>query len=200
AVPEFVKVKTWETQETLGSLFMWYHADDEPPSWQMNDIRDIPSGNWKLGVRYESVLSVHIRDLGENEADLAHFGALHKPNPLMSPEEFSVSGGDTFWGRVLTYDWTADWHVEAHTSVVDVDADLEVFGKVYPILHHKACVTLHGPACLIVRVSSQLGNIFMVVTITPEGPFENRVVHKLYFDPGSRMIFRFIASKVYLSA
>ncbi|XP_040066096.2 cholesterol 7-desaturase nvd-like [Ixodes scapularis] len=198
--PEFVKVKTWETREVLGSLFMWYHADDGPPSWQVEDVREVSNGHWKLEMRYESILSVHIRDLGENEADLTHFGALHKPNPLMSPEEFSVSAGDTFWGRMLSYDWTADWHVEAHTSIVEVDANLRVFGKIYPILNHKARVTLHGPGCMIVQVSCKLGDIRMVVTITPEGPFQNRVVHKIYFEPRALMIFRFFVSKVYLSA
>ncbi|KAL1474628.1 hypothetical protein MTO96_037831 [Rhipicephalus appendiculatus] len=194
-VPDFVKVKTWTTAELLGNVFLWYHADGEEPSWQ---VEDIPGGDERP---LESV------DATRGDAQLPHPGRGRErvgrdalpapstgPNLLLSPEEFAKNAGDTTWGRFFTHLWTAKWHVDEHRCCVDIEAKIRVLGRCPRLFDIVSYLRLQGPALLVVRVESSFGAQLTVAAITPLGPFRIRVVHTTHFAPRTNLIFRWLAS------
>lgn len=196
-VPDFIKIRTWTTAELLGNVFLWYHADGEEPTWQIEDVAEVTSGRWKAWTRYEETVSCHIRDLAENESDVTHFGYFHGPNVLLSPEEFAKNAGDTTWGRFFTHLWTAKWYTDEHRCCVDIEAKIRVLGRCPRLFDNVTYLRLQGPALLMVRVESAFGAQLTVVAVTPLGPFRIRVVHTIHYAPRTNTIFRWLASNVY---
>nr|XP_054919013.1 cholesterol 7-desaturase nvd-like [Dermacentor andersoni] len=196
-VPDFVKIKTWTTAELLGNVFLWYHADGEEPSWQVEDVPEVTSGRWKAGRRYEETLNCHIRDLSENESDVTHFSYFHGPNVLLPPEEFAKNAGDTGWGRFVTHLWTAKWYTKDHRCCVDIAAKIRVLGRCPRFFDNVTNLTLQGPGLLVVRVECDFGTQLTVVAVTPMGPFRIRVVHTIHYEPRASLLFRWLASIVY---
>ncbi|KAG0416786.1 hypothetical protein HPB47_006150 [Ixodes persulcatus] len=199
-VPEFVKLKTWQTEELLGHIFLWFHADGEEPSWKLEDVPQITNGEWKMFRRYEEKLTCHIRDLAENESDLTHFRYFHGPNLFVSMEEFSKNAGDTKWGRFLTHIWTPKWYTVDHKCNVDIDADVLVLGRCPAFLKNRTYLTMHGPGLLMVRLECKFGTQVTVVSVTPEEPFQVRVVHRIHFEPNTTWLFRCLSSKGYVNS
>ncbi|CAN7940496.1 unnamed protein product, partial [Ixodes hexagonus] len=196
-VPEFARLKKWETDEVMGIVFVWYHAEGEKPSWRIEDVPEICNGGWRLFKRYEEAVTGHIRDLAENGSDLVHFRYFHGPNFFVTAEEFSENGGTTCWGRFLTHIWRAKWHTEDHKCFVDIDADMEVFGKRPKFLYNRSYLRLQGPALLVVRTECEFGRQITVTSITPEGPLQVRLVHRMYCDSRTLLIFRLLSSRAY---
>lgn len=199
-MPEFVKIKTWEIEEVNGFVFLWYHAEGDEPSWRILDIPEISTGSWKLWKRYEDRVSVHIRDITENESDMAHFYYFHKPNPLVSAEEFSVNGGATPWGRMLKHVWSAEWSIKEHVCCLDVDGVVHIFDRHYKLFDHKAKIRLYGPGFMSVTVDTNFGKAIALAAIVPEGPFQIRVVSRIHFAPNTSFITRIISSHIFYAA
>lgn len=197
AVPEFAHIKKWETDEVMGLLCVWYHAEGEKPSWKIEDVPEISSGGWKLFKRYEEIVTGHIRDLAENGSDMVHFKYFHGPNFFVTAEEFSQNGGVTTWGRFLTHIWKANWHTEGHKCIVDMDADMKVFGKTPSFLYNRSYLKLQGPALLVVRTDCKFGKQITVTSITPEGPLQIRLIHRMHCDQSTSFLFRLLSSRAY---
>ncbi|KAH9360775.1 hypothetical protein HPB48_018230 [Haemaphysalis longicornis] len=196
-VPDFVRAKKWTSVELMGNVFLWYHADNEEPSWTIEDVPQVTSGSLKPWKRYEETLSCHIRDLAENESDLTHFSYFHGPNVLISPEEFANNAGTSAWGTFFTHVWTAKWSTDEHRCCVDINAKIRVLGR-YPLfLYNVTYLRLQGPALLVVRSETAFGNQLTVCAVTPLGPFRIRVVHTIYYEPGANLLFRFLAGIIY---
>ncbi|CAN7990886.1 unnamed protein product [Ixodes pacificus] len=196
-VPEFAQIKKWETDEVMGLLCVWYHAEGEKPSWKIEDVPEISSGGWKLFKRYEETVTGHIRDLAENGSDMVHFKYFHGPNFFVTAEEFSQNGGVTTWGHFLTHIWKANWHTEGHKCTVDIDADIKVFGKTPSFLYNRSYLKLQGPALLVVRTDCKFGKMITVTSITPEGPLQIRLIHRMHFDQSTSFLFRLLSSRAY---
>ncbi|XP_065292369.2 cholesterol 7-desaturase nvd-like isoform X2 [Dermacentor albipictus] len=199
-VPDFVKIKTWTTAELLGNVFLWYHADGEEPSWQVEDVPEVTSGRWKAWRRYEETLSCHIRDLPENESDFMHFRYLHGPNVLLPPEEFAKNAGDTGWGRFFTHLWTAKWYTKEHRFCVDIASKIRVLGRCPRFFDNVGILTQQGPGLMVVRGECGFGNQLIVIAVTPIGPFRMRVVHTMHFEPRASLLFRWLAGIIYTKA
>lgn len=63
AVPEFVKLKMWKTFETNGFLFIWFHAEDQEPTWHPDPIAEVNEGTWSYRGRSEMRVACHIQVL-----------------------------------------------------------------------------------------------------------------------------------------
>ena len=59
-MPDFAKVKTWLNSEVNGVIFMWYHAEDEEPTWWPQSIKQIESGKWRYRGRSEHHVNAHV--------------------------------------------------------------------------------------------------------------------------------------------
>ncbi|XP_078479212.1 cholesterol 7-desaturase nvd-like, partial [Lampetra planeri] len=78
-VPEFARVRSWESCERNGTVYAWYHCDGGEPTWQVPEVEEISSGEWQYRGRTEHTINAHIQVSPENAADVAHINHLHSP-------------------------------------------------------------------------------------------------------------------------
>lgn len=61
AAPEFAKLKMWTTTEKYGFIYLWYHAENEKPSWFPDEVKEVESKAWKYRGRSEFRVTCHIQ-------------------------------------------------------------------------------------------------------------------------------------------
>lgn len=60
-MPDFARVKKWPSCEQNDIIFVWYHAEEDEPSWQPTPIPQIQNGEvWYRG-RNEFLVNSHIQ-------------------------------------------------------------------------------------------------------------------------------------------
>jgi hypothetical protein len=60
-VPDFARVKKWPSCEENNIVFVWYHAENEEPTWLPTAIPQIQNGDvWYRG-RNEFLVNSHIQ-------------------------------------------------------------------------------------------------------------------------------------------
>ncbi|XP_040361055.1 cholesterol 7-desaturase nvd-like [Ixodes scapularis] len=191
-VPEFIRAKTWLSCELLGLLFIWYHAEDEPPSWHLVDCPEISSGQWKVERRFEHTVHCHIQDIAENGADVGHFNKLHKASCLMTSDQFAKTGGLCWWGQLATHSWDAKWTSNGHAASVKVDTSVSLLGFSPDFLKQHVDVRQVGPALVILHMKGRHGDTLIVQALIPEGPLRIRVLHSFFPEPGQPWLMRWI--------
>ncbi|EEC12716.1 conserved hypothetical protein [Ixodes scapularis] len=174
-VPEFIRAKTWLSCELLGLLFIWYHAEGEPPSWHLVDCPEISSGQWKVERRFEHTVHCHIQDIAENGADVGHFNKLHQASCLMTSDQFAKTGGLCWWGQLATHSWDAKWTSNGHAASVKVDTSVSLLGFSPDFLKQHVDVRQVGPALVILHMKGRHGDTLIVQALIPEGPLRIRV-------------------------
>ncbi|XP_065294373.1 cholesterol 7-desaturase nvd-like [Dermacentor albipictus] len=189
-VPEFVKATRWEMRESLGLLFVWYHADGAAPSWELPDVAEVEKGLWREEHRFEHIVEAHIQDIAENGADLGHFNQIHRASCFLTSEQFQRTLGNSWWGRLVNHSWQATWTPHEHTASVDVAACVSVFGTCPDFLKHRVQVLQVGPALVLVRMHSRHGDCLIIQSLTPVAPFRVRLVHRFYPEPQLPWIIR----------
>jgi nitrite reductase/ring-hydroxylating ferredoxin subunit len=72
--PPAMRLAQRETRELNGAIFVWHHADDSPPTWEIatQSMDDFPSP-----FRDVSTLVDHPQEVVENAVDIGHIGPLH---------------------------------------------------------------------------------------------------------------------------
>jgi nitrite reductase/ring-hydroxylating ferredoxin subunit len=87
-IPPRARAERWTSLERNGMVFVWYDAQEKPPSF---DVPDIPEWHddafTKSWLRYEWTLATHPQEMVENGVDWQHFPTVHFMNP---PRETSV--------------------------------------------------------------------------------------------------------------
>ena len=76
-VPPGAKMRAWTLREKNGVVFVWHHAEDAPPDYELPDLPMIGDPAW---TPYEiRRWTVHSRwlDMNENAVDRAHFQFVH---------------------------------------------------------------------------------------------------------------------------
>lgn len=205
-MPEFVKIKKWTTDEVLGLLFVWYHAESEPPSWHVGDVPEVASidSSGSLRWRGENHISCHIQELAENAADVAHFDFLHGPSLLTMGEKFFEQAETTMRGSLLHHSWQTNWEPRDHTAQVNVVCRTSSpLSWISRYNEYSFCVTQIGPALVVTTMRTAFGNIGYVLSLTPMKPFHVRAVHRYFPDRRMpRIVFWIIvwASKGMVSA
>ena len=76
--PAGVGLKQWPSTETNGFVFVWHHAENEPPLWQIPAITEIETGQWKYYGRSEDTVRCFLQEIPENGADVHHLDAVHR--------------------------------------------------------------------------------------------------------------------------
>ena len=66
----------WPVCERNGRIFVWHHANGEPPSYEVVGYRPDEAG-WTPWRRNTYRVRVHVQDLTENIIDRSHFLAVH---------------------------------------------------------------------------------------------------------------------------
>ena len=60
-MPDFARVKSWKSCEVNHLIFVWYHAEQEEPTWQPTDVPEIKSKKWCYRGRNEFIINSHIQ-------------------------------------------------------------------------------------------------------------------------------------------
>ena len=74
--PPRAGAKAWEVCERNGRIFVWHHADDAPPSFDVIGYRQDESA-WTPWRSSSYRVRVHVQDLTENIIDRSHFSTVH---------------------------------------------------------------------------------------------------------------------------
>jgi len=61
AAPDFVKLKMHKVVEANGSIFLWFHAEGEDPTWFPDPIPEVESKMWIYRGRSEFSIACHIQ-------------------------------------------------------------------------------------------------------------------------------------------
>ena len=90
-IPRNAQLRAWPTVEKSGLIFVWHHAREEPPSFEIPGFPEVGSEEWTpLEIRRWTVRSRWL-DMNENAVDQIHFRYVH--GTKTSPEtEVEVDG------------------------------------------------------------------------------------------------------------
>jgi len=103
-IPPLAELKSYPCVERNGMIFVWYHAKDEPPAFEVPDIAEWHDEEFiRPWIHYDWKLKSHPQDMAENGIDWAHFGPVHlmrMPNHL----EFDFREHVYFWSIGATKD------------------------------------------------------------------------------------------------
>jgi nitrite reductase/ring-hydroxylating ferredoxin subunit len=86
--PPRAAARAWEVCERNGRIFVWHHADDSPPSFDVIPYRPAEDG-WTPWRTTSYTVRVHVQDLTENIIDRSHFSTVHDMRPP-AEQQFEV--------------------------------------------------------------------------------------------------------------
>jgi len=165
-IPSKAKIKAWESKEMNGQVYIWYHIDNEEPSW-------IPPNyniNSMIYHGYTSQeISCHIQEIPENGADIIHLNVVHTKGVILP--------------KLFTHKWKGTWepciNEHSHKTNIIVDEELYLFGKFYiPGSHLITEINQYGPSLVNMHFKLPFGMEATVFqTVLPLSPFLQRVQH-----------------------
>ncbi|MBL4704231.1 MAG: Rieske (2Fe-2S) protein [Flavobacteriales bacterium] len=104
--PPKALAKTFPVQEVNGLILLYYHCDNEPPTWQIPEM-DMTGWTDFRWVDYE--LKSHPQETTENSVDIGHFSETHGyrnvkvvKNPIFEENHLTINYGmerDNFMGK-----------------------------------------------------------------------------------------------------
>ncbi|KAG8184615.1 hypothetical protein JTE90_022666 [Oedothorax gibbosus] len=189
-VPDIARAKTWPSRDVNGFIFVWHHAEDEEPSWEMPAIPEVQSGQWRFRGKTAHEVHCHIQEIPENGADVAHLHQVHS-NSVFLGQRWMDAGGHwmDFLLNALQHDWLPQWEADtsrSHVGRIRLSQRMRIFGVELPLSKLQLNIEQIGPACVHLHVDWWFGRGVLLQHITPEGPLTQRVVHLLYTEPGFR--------------
>ncbi len=76
--PSQARAVSYPVLERNGMIFIWYHARDEAPSFEIPEISQWGESGWLSSwLRWEWTLKTHPQEMAENGVDWPHFGGVH---------------------------------------------------------------------------------------------------------------------------
>ncbi|XP_064458676.1 cholesterol 7-desaturase nvd-like isoform X1 [Ornithodoros turicata] len=181
AVPSFVRLRTWQTTESMGLIFVWYHAEGTPPSWELPDIPEITSGEFVQRDRACHIARCQVQDVAENGADVGHFNYLHRPSGVLSPNIYASHLDTNSWWSKLTYHrWQTSWSSKEHLAFVKMHMQISLLGYWPKWLHTETDALQAGPALFILTERSRFGKCVVIHSLTPMASLKVKIVHRIY--------------------
>ncbi|XP_025419278.1 cholesterol 7-desaturase isoform X2 [Sipha flava] len=171
-------VKKWESFEANGFIFVWYHSENEKPSWY--PPRDEMISNWTYRGRSEHYVNAHVQDIPENGADVAHLSVLHGDMALGG--QYAAQANTSLWNILGNHKWKAEWKADKdqwHLSKLKLEHKLKVF-KNFVIFQMNVTADQIGPGLVILNFKTSFGPMKLVQTVTPVEPLIQKVVHRVY--------------------
>lgn len=184
-VPQSARVKAWPSDEVNGFILVWYHAEQEEPSWKPPQIPEIAAKKWFYGGRSEYRVNAHIQEIPENGSDVAHLECLHGPSILYGSDLKATLNGKSVNGFApfMQHHWSVNWETdpeEKHVAVSRLHHEIRIFGRL-------SCISVDvearqiGPGLVYLTFTSPLfGRCILFETVTPVEPMVQRVLHRLY--------------------
>ncbi len=76
-IPSGARVRSWETRERNGMVFVFHARDSRPPEYEIPIIEDHGRDGWTEWSHSRLTIRTHPREIVENVADKAHFPVVH---------------------------------------------------------------------------------------------------------------------------
>lgn len=76
-IPDKAALKAYPCKEINGFIFIWYHAGDAAPSWEVPAHAIVGNPDYYFAESRSHIFRAHPQDIAENGADFAHFVAVH---------------------------------------------------------------------------------------------------------------------------
>ncbi|KYM94135.1 3-chlorobenzoate-3,4-dioxygenase oxygenase subunit [Cyphomyrmex costatus] len=152
-VPHVARVKVWKSCEVNNIIFVWYHSESAEPDWQPQSHTCISNGSWRYQGRNEYLINCHIQEIAENGADPAHLTSVH----AKSNKEKHKAGLHMCHKLVLL----------ERFSVMEIDVLAEQI----------------GPSYVELIITTSIGPMYILQTVTPVEPLLQRVTHQIYSPP-----------------
>ena len=90
-IPTKARVRAWDVSERNRMIFVWHHAEQKPPDWEVPVIDRLEDPEWSEPRAFMVEVPVHVQDMAENNLDPVHFNVVHS---AMTIPETEVSFGD----------------------------------------------------------------------------------------------------------
>jgi phenylpropionate dioxygenase-like ring-hydroxylating dioxygenase large terminal subunit len=71
------KLQTFPTSERNGFIYAWYHPFEELPTWEVEEVADLSTGEFSGPTKTHHVVQTGIQEMAENAVDAAHFRYVH---------------------------------------------------------------------------------------------------------------------------
>jgi len=76
-IPAKARVRAWPVIEKNRMIFVWHHAENQPPTWDIPTVPELSDAAWTEPRYYELNVPVHMQDMAENNCDPIHFKFVH---------------------------------------------------------------------------------------------------------------------------
>lgn len=86
------RIRTYPTHERNGFVYAWYHPTQAPPTWEVDEVADITSGEFSGPKRTNHVVQAGIQEMAENAVDSAHFRYVHNVAEVPVIERYEADG------------------------------------------------------------------------------------------------------------
>ena len=185
-------VRGEELEWTDPQVMMWYHVEEEEPTWFPPVLAEVESGAWTYRGRNENTISCHIQvqatrklpcsqDICENGGDMAHFTAVHEASILSGGEPSQAVEDVTV--PLASHAWQGTWRVgqEKHLAEVHITHSKKLLGV--NILSMKVIGHQIGPSLVNLNFDTMLGRGVMLQYALPLEPNIVKLVHVFYSQP-----------------
>ena len=168
-------IKSWPCQERNGVILVWMSDTDmQPYSIPICPQIEGTSATYIYRGFVENITDTHINDIAENGADVSHLDNVHFPFvfPSLTP--------------ILSHTWKATWVAgeddRAHIADMTVLQSMCLFGIPLPG-PVRVEIQQVGLSLVLLDMSTPVGRLFVVESVTPISPLQQRVMHTVYADP-----------------
>ncbi len=89
-IPKRACVRKWDVVERNRMIFVWHHAEEKPPDWEVPVLTQLEDPEWSEPRTFTLDVPVHMQDMAENNLDPVHFRYVHSMDTI--PEtEFDIA-------------------------------------------------------------------------------------------------------------
>jgi nitrite reductase/ring-hydroxylating ferredoxin subunit len=85
-IPDRARVRAWDVVERNHMIFVWHHAEQKPPGWEVPVISQLDDPDWSPVRTFELEVPVHMQDMAENNLDPVHFQYVHSATSIPPTE------------------------------------------------------------------------------------------------------------------
>ncbi|XP_023233972.1 cholesterol 7-desaturase-like isoform X2 [Centruroides sculpturatus] len=174
-IPEVAKIKSWETIEQNGFIYVWHHAEGQPPLWKPPVIPEIENRLMFYKGRSEHILNCHIQEIMENAADSAHINCLHKFG-ITSRINLHPENSWKYFQCIISCHPVCEetFYCCKYEGIITI----KLFG--ISVMHTSYELQQIGPAIMSFQLKNLYGNGIIVYGMIPEGQVRVRLIRQYY--------------------
>ena len=117
-IPPKARMRAWPVLERNRMIFVWHHAESEPPAWDIPVVPELQDPAWTDPRYFELNVPVHMQDMAENNCDPVHFEFVH--GMVETPAGDIEFGED---GRFFRISNTAERETPMGTFTTELERD-----------------------------------------------------------------------------